>query len=257
LTISPAALGSGQRQVVYVPNENANGADSFEFGASECVPCCADRSRLLAGSQALTQQRRSRSPPPVHHGIASRLLSCPGNLFRQSASGVVRFDIAPVNDVPYVQPGATFNLSMGSARSTLDFAAVLTDAETPISDLTLTITALPAAGSLYDGATRITTVPHVVADLSRQLSFECSSLEGLVDPGMTRVGLTSISLTAADPQGATLTTNVSVRIVDSQIPCPERGTFMVHTAGQPTCEPCPATTYEVDGRCQACVSLAA
>jgi hypothetical protein len=48
LTLSTAALRSGQHQVVYVPNEHAHGEDSFEFRASECVPRLRARSTLAA-----------------------------------------------------------------------------------------------------------------------------------------------------------------------------------------------------------------
>ena len=34
-TLQPAALRTGQHQLVYVPNEHTNGEDSFEFRASE------------------------------------------------------------------------------------------------------------------------------------------------------------------------------------------------------------------------------
>jgi hypothetical protein len=197
----------------------------------------------------------------------------------------VRFDITSVNDVPFVQPGAVFNVSVSSARSMLDFAAVLSDVETSALDLTLTITALPDAGALFDGTRAITSVPHVVMDPLKQLGFECSSLDGLttvIEEGSARVSLASIGLTVADPQGAISNANMMIRIADASSPpprppvapspspspsplplspppppplsCTARGSRITVTAGLPTCEPCPAATYEVNRNCEPCVS---
>jgi hypothetical protein len=168
----------------------------------------------------------------------------------------VSFDIAPVNDVPHVPNNAMFRVTMGSGSSTLNVAAVLSDVETPISGLTLTITSLPAAGALFDGPTIVTTVPHVVADPARQLGFNCSSLDGLtsvIEPDGTRVGLTSIGLTAVDPEGASLSASVAIRVVDPVLACTPGSTIVV-TEGAPACEPCHSGSYEVNGICQPCVS---
>jgi len=59
-TLQPAALPKGTTAVVYVPDLDANGADSLEYHASDC----------------------------------------PGNLFRYSDVGVVDFSITAVNDAP-------------------------------------------------------------------------------------------------------------------------------------------------------------
>jgi hypothetical protein len=161
----------------------------------------------------------------------------------------------------YVLPGATFNVSIGSARSTLDFATVLGGAEGTVSNVTLTITRLPAVGVLYDGPTSITVLPHAVVDRMRRLSFECSSLDGLatiIEAGQNRVGLTSIDLTVADPQNAATSATVAVRITAPLVSCQARGSIFVVTEGQPSaCEFCPVGTYEDHGRCRSCVSLAA
>jgi hypothetical protein len=118
LTLSPASLRSGQHQGIYVPNEHANGEDSFEFRASECVPRRLGCSWLLFAlglALAIASPPQSTEPHQVAESdIVGSLSShsCPGDVFRQSppACPVVRFDITPVNDVPFMVPGATINL---------------------------------------------------------------------------------------------------------------------------------------------------
>ena len=103
--------------VLYVPHENANGRDSFEYQANDC----------------------------------------PGDIFRSSESGVVSFEIAPVNDAPTLRKREV-DITARAAH-VLDFGGssqdaaqhLLNDVETPVSLLEVVLTRLPSVGTFHDG----------------------------------------------------------------------------------------------------------
>ena len=103
--------------ILYVPHENAHGRDSFEYQANDC----------------------------------------PGDIFRSSESGVVSFEIAPVNDAPTLRQREV-NITAREEK-VLDFGGssrhaaqhLLDDVETPLVNLTVELTRLPNVGTFHDG----------------------------------------------------------------------------------------------------------
>ena len=112
-------------------------------------------------SKSLTQSVRVLYEPfPDAHGRDSfeyQANDCPGDIFRSSEkSGVVSFDIAPVNDAPTLRQREV-NITARAAH-VLDFGGssgdaaqhLLDDVETP-DNLAVVLTRLPNVGTFHDG----------------------------------------------------------------------------------------------------------
>jgi hypothetical protein len=213
-SISPSALRTANRAVIYVPNEHAEGTDSFEYQASDC----------------------------------------PGDLFRSSGTSTIAFDIAPVNDLPRFTPSPTFNANVGAARNELDLSTMLSDVETPLRLLTVVITSLPALGTLYDGTAAVTSTPHTVADVARMLGYVVSaaSFNSTTVLKYRAVATLSIGFQVTDTNGGVTSQDVSLLVSDPQIICPS-GYIVSYDASGATCEACAAGTYETEqAKCMPC-----
>ena len=207
-TLAPAALRtSNTTEVVYVPNANAEGTDSFDYRASDC----------------------------------------PGDLIRQSTTGTITFNIAPVNDLPAFTASPTLDANVGPTTNILDLSTILSDVETPLTLLSIVLTSLPALGALYDGTTLITSVPHTVTNTARTLGFSISSINGTTTTVMNfrAVATTTIGMTITDQNNGVTQQSVTLRITDPQIICPS-GYIVDFTTAGATCTACNAGTREVD-----------
>lgn len=196
-------------RVVYVPNANANGVDSFEYEASDCT----------------------------------------GDLFRSSLPAVVSFTINPINDVP---TQIVHNMSVSSSelsRSVLDFGTIVSDVETPVGQLVITITDLPPSGTFLDGFTPITrsALPHVLTSAQKRVAFHFDSLDGManapdeVDGELIRKLVTgTVAFTVTDPDNTTLDSELLLRIYRPELGCEAPNHVVEFEGDVPVCVPCPA-----------------
>jgi len=207
-TIQASALQAARPRMVYAPYPNVEGTDSFEFRASDCG----------------------------------------GDIFRASAPGVIEFDIRPINDLPTLS-GYTYNLTFDGAASSvlhvLDLALIVSDVETDVSELTIEITALPAAGALYENGVQITSPPRTLSATVLQLRID--SIDGLAtdDIGSHHYSVVHIGLRVTDPHGGQLVASMPVRIIDSLNRC-SPGHILRSMPEGSLCEACEAGKYERD-----------
>jgi len=118
--LQAAALVSGDTSVVYVPDANANGADSFTYQASDC----------------------------------------PGDLFRSSAAGTISFDITPVNDVPAPTPSVFTVAVDIEENVTLVAIDADNPPEAPAANLIFELLSLPTSARLRDANGDAITAPR-------------------------------------------------------------------------------------------------
>ena len=210
------AINGKQYRIVYVPDANTYGKDSFEYQSNDCL----------------------------------------GDPFRSSVSGIVSFDIASVNDLPFQTQHAIDSTLGATSFVTLDFRKVVSDVETPFDQITIKITSVPAGGKIVDGtiALNAALMPHVLSSSSLRLQF--ASDEGLVRvPNFVTNGITqrafegTIGFTMLDGDGGSTNGIIILRVLDPVLMCKEPG-YILFASGldNSTCVPCGKGTYAFDSR---------
>ena len=121
----------------------------------------------------------------------------------------------------------------------------VSDVETDVSELTIEITALPAAGALYENGVQITSPPRTLSATVLQLRID--SIDGLAtdDIGSHHYSVVHIGLRVTDPHGGQLVASMPVRIIDSLNRC-SPGHILRSMPEGSLCEACEAGKYERD-----------
>ena len=214
LELPSAALISGTRQLLYIPDENSNGADSFVYVATDCA----------------------------------------GDLFRSSFPGIISFEIEAVNDAPTAATTTyVVRISPANPSHDLDLGALVFDQETPIPALIVKLTHLPPVGAFFDGSQRLLAshLPHTIAHPQKIVRMVLSSLNGIDETTVNktlfqRTLTTGLTFSVEDPEeeGLSASATLSLYLLDEELVCPS-GSVISKVVGQ-GCENCPAGKYEVE-----------